>query len=57
MVAVMTTQTTTKKAIRDWQCQECGKRMTLKQAERATSEGCPKCGGTDIDLADPPEVR
>lgn len=38
---------------RDWACQECGKRMTLKQANRATmsDRGCPKCGGADIDLA------
>jgi Zn finger protein HypA/HybF involved in hydrogenase expression len=38
---------------KDWQCQECGKRMTAKQAERATNgdRGCPKCGGFDIDLA------
>jgi hypothetical protein len=40
------------KAPRDWQCQECGRRMTLKQAERAMSgiNGCPNCGGVDIDL-------
>jgi predicted nucleic acid-binding Zn-ribbon protein len=50
----MATQTeTTKKpaAPKDWQCMECGKRMTLRAAERATSEGCTKCGGSDIDLA------
>ncbi len=41
-----------KAAPKDWQCQECGKLMTLKQAERAFSnvQGCPKCGGADIDL-------
>lgn len=41
-----------KKAPKDWKCQECGKRMTLTQAERAVNgtRGCPKCGGTDIDL-------
>lgn len=41
------------KAARDWQCQECGHRMTLAQAERASRnvQGCPKCGGADIDLA------
>lgn len=32
---------------KDWQCQECGKRMTLRQAE----QGCPKCGGMDIECA------
>jgi hypothetical protein len=36
---------------KDWQCRECGKRMTLKQAERAMSVGCSKCNGGDIDLA------
>ncbi len=36
---------------KDWKCQECGLRMTLKAAERATSgiKGCPRCGGVDID--------
>lgn len=38
---------------KDWQCQECGHRMTLRQAEKASfgPDGCPKCGGADIDLA------
>ena len=38
---------------KDWQCMECGKRMTLAQAERAAygDDGCPGCGGSDIDLA------
>lgn len=32
-------------------CMECGKKFkTIKAAERASSEGCPKCGGVDIDL-------
>lgn len=41
------------KAVRGWQCQECGKRMTAKAAERAMfgADGCTKCGGSDIDLA------
>lgn len=41
------------KAAKNWQCQECGKRMTLKAAERVMygADGCPKCGGADIDLA------
>jgi ssDNA-binding Zn-finger/Zn-ribbon topoisomerase 1 len=39
-------------APKDWQCQECGKRLMLKAAEKALSgsDGCPKCGGADIDL-------
>ena len=40
-----------KRATRDFECQECHKKMTLKQAERAASVGCPNCGGVDIDLA------
>lgn len=35
-------------------CQECGHRFkTVKAAERAMfgERGCPKCGGSDIDLA------
>lgn len=45
-----------KAAVRDWECRECGKRMTMKQAQKAVSgtEGCPKCGGADIDLATTP---
>ena len=37
---------------KDWKCQECGKRMTLKAAEKATmgDKGCAGCGGVDIDL-------
>lgn len=32
-------------------CQECGKKFkTTKAAERASNNGCPKCGGVDIDL-------
>jgi predicted nucleic acid-binding Zn-ribbon protein len=35
-----------------FQCQECGKKFkTTAAAERASSNGCPKCGGCDIDLA------
>lgn len=41
-------------AARDWQCMECGKRLTLRQAERAMygATGCPKCGSSDIDLGE-----
>ena len=37
-----------------WQCQECGRRMTLRQAERAVygADGCSRCGGTDIELVE-----
>lgn len=32
-------------------CLECGKKFkTEKAAEKAVDDGCPKCGGTDIDL-------
>ena len=47
-----TATTATKRPAKDFECQECGRKMTLKQAERATyGNGCPKCGGCDIDLA------
>ncbi len=30
---------------------ECGKKFkTVAAAHRAVSNGCPKCGGTDIDI-------
>ncbi len=32
-------------------CLECGKRLSLSAAQHAVNEGCPKCGGSDIDLA------
>jgi predicted nucleic acid-binding Zn-ribbon protein len=33
-------------------CLECGKKFrTAKAALRASNHGCPKCGGSDIDLA------
>ncbi|HXG08380.1 MAG TPA: hypothetical protein VNK04_01180 [Gemmataceae bacterium] len=33
-------------------CMECGKRFkSAKAARRAANDGCPKCGGVDIDLA------
>lgn len=32
-------------------CQECGRRFyTTAAAERAANNGCPDCGGKDIDL-------
>ena len=36
--------------IKDWQCMECGRKMTLRSAEKAMSVGCTGCGGSDIDL-------
>jgi len=31
-------------------CQECGKKFyTTASAERAANDGCPKCGGVDVD--------
>lgn len=33
-----------------WKCMECGRKFkTVKAAEKATSVGCPKCGGADIN--------
>jgi hypothetical protein len=33
-------------------CQECGRNFyTTKSAERACNDGCPGCGGVDIDVA------
>ena len=35
-----------------WECLECGRGFaTTKAAEKATRNGCPGCGGVDIDLA------
>jgi predicted nucleic acid-binding Zn-ribbon protein len=34
-----------------WKCLECGRRFrTARAAERAANNGCPHCGGVDIDL-------
>lgn len=33
-------------------CQECGRKFrSVRAAERAVEQGCPNCGGSDIDLA------
>jgi predicted nucleic acid-binding Zn-ribbon protein len=33
-------------------CLECGKRFrSVQAAERAALDGCPRCGGVDIDVA------
>jgi len=37
-----------------YECKECGKVFkTTKAAEKASHNGCPKCGGVDIDLKVP----
>lgn len=34
-----------------WKCQECGRKFrTVQAAERAASDGCPNCGGVDVDV-------
>lgn len=34
-----------------WKCLECGKKFrTTNAAHKASLNGCPKCGGVDIDL-------
>lgn len=34
-----------------WKCLECGRRFrTTNAAKRAIDNGCPKCGGVDIDI-------
>ena len=43
-----------------FECLECGHKFrTLKAAERASfgPNGCPKCGGSDIDLSPPKGER
>jgi hypothetical protein len=40
----------------DFYCQECGYRFkALKAAEKASfgDDGCPRCGGCDVDLGKP----
>ena len=46
-----------RRILKPFQCLECGKKLTLKQAEHAVyGDGCPCCGGADIDEA-PGEVH
>ena len=34
-------------------CMECGKRFrSTASAERASLDGCPKCGGVDVDVVE-----
>jgi hypothetical protein len=47
------------KATSGFCCQECGHKFrTVKAAEKAAfgDDGCPKCGGSDIDLGAPKAV-
>ena len=45
-------ETTMARILKPFQCQECGKKLTLKQAEHAVyGDGCPSCGSADIDEA------
>ena len=49
----MTPKMTESRDIRNikFACMECGRKFrTTAAAERAYSEGCPKCGGCDIDV-------
>ncbi len=33
-------------------CLECGRKFkTVKAAEKAANDGCPKCGGVDVDVS------
>jgi len=37
---------------KDWQCNECGRKMTAGAADRAyMGDGCPGCGGCDFEPA------
>lgn len=40
------------KVVYDFQCLECGKRFAIKAAMCAAANGCPRCGGVDIELAE-----
>lgn len=32
-------------------CLECGRKFySVKSAEKASEDGCPKCGGVDIEV-------
>jgi DNA-directed RNA polymerase subunit RPC12/RpoP len=34
-----------------FECMECGRKFrSVEAARRATDHGCPKCGGSDIDM-------
>jgi len=39
------------KQAKDFQCLECGRKLTTLGAAKAMNDGCPGCGGVDIDLA------
>lgn len=34
-----------------FECLECGKKFySVSAAEKASNDGCPKCGGSDIEI-------
>ncbi len=42
------------KSLAAFYCQECGRAFrTVAGAQRAMDEGCPKCGGSDVDVMPP----
>jgi DNA-directed RNA polymerase subunit RPC12/RpoP len=40
------------KAPKDWKCEDCGRRLTFRQAEKASVEGCTRCNSTMVELDD-----
>ena len=41
-----------------FQCMECERIFnSINAAEQAMEEGCPKCGGSDIDIATPKQTQ
>lgn len=38
------------KKIKPFACRECGKTLTFGEAQAAGWRGCPKCGGSDVDV-------
>ena len=47
-----TKRTSKAKRQADFICNECGKKFyTVKSAEKASYNGCPKCNSCDIDVA------
>jgi hypothetical protein len=40
-----------------FKCQECGRKFkTARAAEKASFDGCPECGGCDIDTDPAPKA-
>lgn len=39
------------KKLPEFECLECEKKFyTVASAEKASNDGCPKCGGCDIEI-------